>query len=113
RPEGTWNKPGARPGAKKEKSAGKPSATAFREEAARRRALKLRGDVTGGTATTAWKQPKGGKHRHEEGEEVGETAHAAAPEPVVREISIPETITVADLAHKMSVKAAELIKVMM
>lgn len=33
--------------------------------------------------------------------------------PVVREILIPETITVADLAQKMSVKAAEVIKAMM
>jgi translation initiation factor IF-2 len=33
--------------------------------------------------------------------------------PVVREVSIPETITVGDLAQKMSVKAAEVIKVMM
>ena len=35
------------------------------------------------------------------------------PEPLLREVSIPETISVADLAHKMSVKAAEVIKVMM
>ncbi|MHB1949284.1 MAG: translation initiation factor IF-2 [Gammaproteobacteria bacterium] len=33
--------------------------------------------------------------------------------PIVRDVSIPETITVADLAQKMSVKAAEVIKVMM
>ena len=33
--------------------------------------------------------------------------------PVVHEVSIPETISVADLAQKMSVKAAEVIKVMM
>ncbi len=33
--------------------------------------------------------------------------------PIVREVSVPETITVADLAHKMSVKAAELIKALM
>lgn len=33
--------------------------------------------------------------------------------PVVREVNIPETITVADLAQKMSVKAAEVIKTMM
>ncbi|VAW90380.1 Translation initiation factor 2 [hydrothermal vent metagenome] len=33
--------------------------------------------------------------------------------PVVHEVSIPETITVAELAQKMSVKAAELIKVLM
>ncbi|NIR32091.1 MAG: translation initiation factor IF-2 [Gammaproteobacteria bacterium] len=33
--------------------------------------------------------------------------------PVVREVTIPETVTVAELAQKMSVKAAELIKAMM
>ncbi|MEO5703126.1 MAG: translation initiation factor IF-2 [Gammaproteobacteria bacterium] len=33
--------------------------------------------------------------------------------PVVREVSLPETITVAELAQKMSVKAAEVIKIMM
>ncbi len=33
--------------------------------------------------------------------------------PVVRDVSIPETITVADLAQKMTVKAAEVIKEMM
>jgi translation initiation factor IF-2 len=33
--------------------------------------------------------------------------------PVVREVSIPESITVAELAQKMAVKAAEVIKVMM
>ena len=34
-------------------------------------------------------------------------------QPMVREVSIPETITVAELAQKMSVKAAEVIKSMM
>jgi translation initiation factor IF-2 len=33
--------------------------------------------------------------------------------PIIYEVSIPETITVADLAQKMSVKAANVIKVMM
>ncbi len=33
--------------------------------------------------------------------------------PIVREVSIPETITVAELAQKMAVKAAEVIKAMM
>ena len=111
--EGTLHKPVAKPGAKKDKPSRKPSATAFQEEAARRRALKLRGDVTGGAAAAGWKQPKGGKHRHEEGEEIEEGAQALAPEPLVREVAVPETITVADLARKMSVKAAEIIKVMM
>ncbi|MGB1109018.1 MAG: translation initiation factor IF-2, partial [Gammaproteobacteria bacterium] len=34
-------------------------------------------------------------------------------EPVVREVTIPETITVGELAQKMAVKAAEVIKAMM
>lgn len=34
-------------------------------------------------------------------------------EPVVREVTVPETISVADLAHKMSVKATEVIKTLM
>ncbi|MEW6353599.1 MAG: translation initiation factor IF-2, partial [Pseudomonadota bacterium] len=33
--------------------------------------------------------------------------------PIVREVNIPETITVAELAQRMSVKAAEVIKIMM
>jgi translation initiation factor IF-2 len=33
--------------------------------------------------------------------------------PIIHEVAIPETITVADLAQKMSVKAAEVIKTMM
>jgi len=33
--------------------------------------------------------------------------------PIIHEVSIPETITVADLAQKMSVKAAAVIKIMM
>jgi translation initiation factor IF-2 len=109
--EGTLHKPVSKPGAKKDKPSRKPSATAFQEEAARRRALKLRGgDVTAGAG---WKQPKSGKQRHEDGEEHEESEQAAAPEPVIREVSVPETITVADLARKMSVKAAEIIKTMM
>ena len=33
--------------------------------------------------------------------------------PIIREVAIPESLTVADLAQRMSVKAAEVIKVMM
>lgn len=33
--------------------------------------------------------------------------------PIIHEVALPETITVADLAQKMSIKAAEVIKVMM
>jgi len=43
----------------------------------------------------------------------GEHGFALPSAPIVRDVSIPETITVAELAQKMSVKAAEVIKAMM
>ena len=106
--EGTLHRPAAKPGEKRV-GAKKLPGSVFSEEAARRRALKLRGDTTAGAAATGWRQPKvGHRHRDEEGREIEGAAGL-----VVREITVPETISVADLAHKMSVKAADLIKVMM
>lgn len=43
----------------------------------------------------------------------GKHGFARPTAPMVHEVSIPETLTVAELAQKMSVKAAEVIKVMM
>ncbi|MGA8032012.1 MAG: translation initiation factor IF-2, partial [Casimicrobiaceae bacterium] len=110
--EGTLHRPAARPGEKREKAAKKAPGQVFQEEAARRRALRLRGDTTGGTAATGWRGAKGGRHGRDE--EAGEGYAGTMPAaPQVREIFVPETITVADLAHKMAVKAAEVIKALM
>jgi len=46
-------------------------------------------------------------------EQSGEHGFTRPTEAVVHEVSLPETITVAELAQKMSIKAAEVIKVMM
>ncbi len=98
-----------KPGVKEIKS-GK-LASSWSEDAAKKRALKTRGDASGGAV--GWRGPKG-KSRHGRDERGEDRAAAAAPaEPIVREISVPETITVADLAHKMAVKASEVIKVLM
>jgi len=43
----------------------------------------------------------------------GEHAFEKPTAPVVREVAIPESLTVSELAQKMAVKAAEVIKVMM
>lgn len=43
----------------------------------------------------------------------GEHGFQRPSAPIVHEVAVPETITVAELAQKMSVKAAEVIKVMM
>ncbi|GAB4466300.1 MAG: translation initiation factor IF-2 [Burkholderiaceae bacterium] len=98
-----------KPGVKEVKS-GK-LASSWSEEAAKKRALKTRGDTLGGAA--GWRGPKG-RSRHGRDERGDERATVAMPsEPISREISVPETITVADLAHKMAVKASEVIKVLM
>lgn len=58
----------------------------------------------------SWRASKGGGRRgHGDRQEQVQVQ----AEFVAREIHVPETITVADLAHKMSVKAAEVIKHLM
>ena len=42
-----------------------------------------------------------------------EPTFVAPIEPIVRDILVPETISVSDLSHKMSVKATEVIKTLM
>ena len=80
--------------------------TAWKDDAAKRRQIKTRGDA----GTAGWRGgPKGRNHRdHDHGGQ-----QQAPVEAVVREVLVPETISVADLAHKMSIKATELIKVLM
>lgn len=51
--------------------------------------------------------------RYREAEESMKHAFAVPTAPVIREVLVPETITVAELAKRMSVKAPEVIKVMM
>ena len=51
--------------------------------------------------------------RHVQTSMSGQHAFEMPTERLVREIALPETITVAELALKMSVKAAEVIKIMM
>jgi translation initiation factor IF-2 len=108
--EGTLHKPALKPGEKADKKPAKRAAkpSAWVDDQARRRAMKTRGDASGGR--DAWRSRGGARHR---GEDDGGTAFAAPSEPKILEVPVPETISVGDLAHKMSVKAAEVIKIMM
>ena len=111
--EGTLHKPASKPGDKPKagKKAKKPvKEVVWRDEAVRRRGIKTRGDMSGGFG---WRQRKDRHVTHKEDGEPGQHAFAAPTEPIVHEVSIPETITAAALAQKMSVKAAEVIKTMM
>jgi translation initiation factor IF-2 len=102
---GTIHKPASKPEDSKAKTAKKD---AWKEDAAKKRAIKTRGDA----GTSGWRGSKGGgrhgRHGHAE-----EAAPAAPVEAIVREVHVPETISVADLAHKMTVKATEVIKTLM
>ena len=61
---------------------------------------------------SGWHGRGGTRHR---GSSAGSeaTTFAQPTEPMVRDIPVPETIAVGELAHRMSVKAAEVIKVLM
>src|SRR5437660_897632 len=75
------------------------------------RTIQTRGDVQG---ASGWHTPKGARHKSAAAPAAESVQQFSAPaEPVVREVMVPETISVGDLAHKMSVKAAEVIKVLM
>jgi translation initiation factor IF-2 len=93
---------------KKPKKA-KPT-TVLRDDSARRRTIKTRGDAGGGVG--GWHARGGGRHRSGGGGG-DQTTFAQPTEPLVREVAVPETITVGELAHRMSVKAAEVIKALM
>ena len=115
--EGTLHRPTVKPEEKAQKAEKKAKKVPVKEvvwkdDAVKRRSIKTRGDVTGGLGWRARKARPGHAAHAEEGE-AGQHAFSAPTEPVVREVTVPETITVADLAHKMSVKAAEVIKVLM
>ncbi|MBI3229367.1 MAG: translation initiation factor IF-2, partial [Burkholderiales bacterium] len=55
----------------------------------------------------------GGKGRRHSHHDERESNFQAPTEAVVKDVHVPETITVAELAHKMSVKASEVIKILM
>ena len=112
--EGTLHKPAAKEGAEKPASKdakkGKGNNKEWTDAENKKRGLKTRGDVTGGKS--GWRAPKGKGHKHHADEDQ-QHAFTAPTEPIVHEVLVPETITVADLAHKMSVKSGEVIKALM
>ena len=95
---------------KTEKSvkASKLSST-WKEEQRQKRIIKTRGDMSGGTG--GWRPHKVKPKATNNAQKQDETANVV--EFVVREVNVPETITVAELAHKMAFKGSEVIKVLM
>ncbi|MDO9419992.1 MAG: translation initiation factor IF-2 [Herminiimonas sp.] len=120
--EGTLHKPAdKKPGEKKDEK--KPAVTAdkksiksanvsstWQDDAKKRGAgIKTRGNTGGGR--DGWRAgPKGRRQSHHDDRE---SNFQAPTEAVIKDVHVPETITVAELAHKMSVKASEVIKHLM
>ena len=86
------------------------SAGGGRERSGKRSGGRDSDDRRSGGASAGGRGGKGGNKRERE-RKGGKFEKPVAP--VSREVRIPETITVGELAQKMSVKAGELIKVMM
>ncbi len=124
RAEGTLHRPAttattaAKPGEKKDdkKPADKKSiksanvSSTWQDEKKRGAGgIKTRGAPSGGR--DGWRAgPRGRRNSHHDDRE---SNFQQPTEAVVREVNVPETITVAELAHKMSVKASEVIKQLM
>lgn len=84
------------------------------ERAARKQEQQGKGKGKGKKQDQRGKQQKGGQRRgrSDAGRQIQQEFEKPT-QPVVREVEIPESITVGDLAERMSVKAADLIKEMM
>jgi translation initiation factor IF-2 len=108
----------AKPGDKKSVKSEKLSSS-WADDAAKKRGLKTIGAGPGGAARPGggnWRAPARGGAGGRRGNDRGGNGPSNFQPPVeqqAQEVHVPETISVADLAHKMSVKAAEVIKHLM
>ncbi len=102
---------------RKKRPSGKAAATGAKPGAAKPGASKPGVNSKPGANTKSTSRRSGGKSRGGKGRSapVVESKHSFAKPtaPVVHTVDIPDTITVADLANRMAVKAGEVIKTMM
>ena len=100
----------AKPGDKKAVKSEKLSSS-WADDAKKRSALKPGQRAPSGGNRPGWRAPRVG--RRGERSDGSQSTFVAPQEAQVQEVHVPETISVADLAHKMSVKASEVIKQLM
>ncbi|HEX5737846.1 MAG TPA: translation initiation factor IF-2, partial [Hydrogenophaga sp.] len=124
--KGTLHKPAGTPGkpaaaattagavgtaGKKEVKSENLSST-WKDDAAKKKEIKTRGDTSAGRSN--WRGgPRGGRRDSRDSRDSGQSSFVAPTEFKVIEVHVPETITVAELAHKMSLKSSEVIKQLM
>ena len=112
RPGATTAPGAAAAGAGKEVKSAKLSSS-WAGDPAKKKGIPTRGDAGGGAGRAGnWRTgPRGRRGSNDRDRE--DHAPAAVVEARVLEVHVPETITVAELAHKMAVKASEVIKHLM
>ena len=98
------------PSANKEVKSAKLSSS-WAGDPAKKKAIPTRGDTSGGVGRNNWRG--GPKNRRGNERDREENVSAIPIEARVLEVHVPETITVAELAHKMAIKAGEVIKHLM
>ncbi|KQO23695.1 translation initiation factor IF-2 [Acidovorax sp. Leaf76] len=99
------------PGAGKEVKSAKLSSS-WAGDAAKKKEIKTRGDSSGGVGRNNWRGGPRGR-RGDNRDHRDDHQQSAPVEARIIEVHVPETITVAELAHKMSIKANEVIKALM
>ena len=104
--DGTLHRPASKANVKVDKDSKKTELKdKWVDKNLKKRPIKTRNDNNKG-----WRSPK---NKNKNKEEVEDQNFVAPSEPLVKDVLIPETISVADLAHKMAVKATEVIKTLM
>ena len=104
--DGTLHRPASKANVKVDKDSKKTELKdKWVDKNLKKRPIKTRNDNNQG-----WRSPK---NRNKNKDETDDQNFVAPSEPIVKNVLIPETISVGDLAHKMSVKATEVIKTLM
>jgi translation initiation factor IF-2 len=86
----------------------------WQDDAAKKRGgIKTRGPTSAPAGRDGWRGGPKGRRSHSHGDDQRESNFQVPTEAVVKDVHVPETITVAELAHKMAVKASEVIKHLM
>ena len=110
--DGTLHKPALKTEEKVEKKKKQAKQQVlWKDESVKKRTLKTREELTSPRQGWRTRKEKHAKPAHTEEQNIH--GFSAPTEPIVREIMVPETISVSALAQKMSVKAADVIKVLM
>lgn len=99
-------------GAGKEVKSAKLSSS-WAGDTAKKKEIKTRGDSSGGVGRNNWRGGPRGRRGNDRDHRDDMHQHSAPAEARIIEVHVPETITVAELAHKMSIKASEVIKALM